>query len=319
MRHVLAAKFGVPAVAAIVLAARDAGPARATGIGPNIELGTPVGLTAPVLATTAAVDPYSGFNIHVTTNASAGVSVSTLSFSAAGIIIGEPGEFFCTQATPKPDDRIIGCVNIAGGAVVSTGLLATLVVAATGDGCVYVGLISVPGDTSADTYTVNAANSSAQSNVVGLTPVYVLVGTGIVADCPGPTHTPTPTTTPTVTDTPTITPTPHTGPGIGPDIAIAASATDTSAVEVSAANAAVNPFVGYNLHLAWNASGGSSKPFGLGHGPGPALGGGFACGPDQPNKPSEFILSCFGTDGAVAGPGLLARFHSSRAATAALM
>ena len=76
MRHVLAAIFGVLALAAVVLTARDAGPARATGIGPNIELGTPVGLTVPVLATTAAVDPYRGFNIHVTTNASAGVSVN---------------------------------------------------------------------------------------------------------------------------------------------------------------------------------------------------------------------------------------------------
>ena len=53
MKPVLAIAFTLFAIAAVVLAARDAGPARATGVGPNIELGTPVGLTVPVLATTA--------------------------------------------------------------------------------------------------------------------------------------------------------------------------------------------------------------------------------------------------------------------------
>ena len=120
MKRFVAVAFAAISIAAIGLALHDAGPARATGTGPNIELGTPVGLTVPVLATTAAVDAYSGFNIHVTLAASAGVTLAGADVDLTGSVLGTPAEIFCSTTSPagSPSDRLFGCVHLGmGGAV----------------------------------------------------------------------------------------------------------------------------------------------------------------------------------------------------------
>lgn len=312
MKPVLAIAFTLVAIVAVVFAARDAGPVRATGIGPNIELGTPVGLTVPVLATTAAADPYSGFNIHVTTSASAGVLVDALDLNANGTILAPAGELFCYQGSPLPtNERVIGCVSLPVRSVTSEGLLATLAVTARGDGCVYIGLVSIPGDPAHDTYTVSYAVAPAdptmQQNSVNTSPLHLLIGRGTEDDCPLPTATPTSTLTPTITPTftPEPTATPHSGTRLGPDIAMGAPDYGYGSlivVPVDAVNAGSRPFSQARLHIQVHPGAGVSLEYVGGDDPNTLL---FACFGDPP-KPTGLVLFCLSVDehGAT-GPGPL--------------
>jgi hypothetical protein len=65
MKAVPAVAFVAVSLVVLVVVVRDAGSARATGVGPDFELGASVGLSVPVIATTSPADPYSGFNVHI--------------------------------------------------------------------------------------------------------------------------------------------------------------------------------------------------------------------------------------------------------------
>jgi hypothetical protein len=94
-------------------------------------------------------------------------------------------------------------------------LLDTITVNATGDGCVQLTLEEVPGDAGLNTYTINADDSSQQSNAVSSTVANIFIGTGDIDDCgtaePTATATPTETPPPLATSTPSPTNTPCTG------------------------------------------------------------------------------------------------------------
>ena len=197
--------------------------AQALGSGPGIALGAVSGADIPVNATTVATDPYDGFNIHIHMFISAGVSLTNVTADNTGTIV--PGTLFCpAPAAPAglPDDRVYGCTVTTSESTIASGLLTTLTIVATGNGCVAVNLEEdVTEDPILDTYTINAADSTAQSNSVDTATVReVLIGTGTAGDCSPPTPTPTntpipPTATPTPTNTPvppTPTPTPTNTP-----------------------------------------------------------------------------------------------------------
>jgi hypothetical protein len=203
--------LGVAAVAGIaltVLLSTIGGapkPVGATGTGGTIALGSPTGLSIPV-DTTVATDPYSGFNIHVTTSLFGAVSLTNITADATGSTIDAgAGSLFCTSSAFSGGGRVVGCVALSSGQwTTAAGLLDTLTLVATGDGCIAVQLATTgQSDANLDTFTINADDNSAQANVVDTTAVPVPVGTGTVEDCAGQAATATPTDTPTPVDTPT--------------------------------------------------------------------------------------------------------------------
>lgn len=226
MKKVLAAAMALGAAAAVtllVLTAGDTERASAAGVGPNIALGTVSGTTVPVEATTLGVDPYVGFNLHISTAVGGTAVITTITSNANGSILKDAADpdpdatILCAGNNPAPGERVYGCTSTSttGYVPTTTGVLANFVINATGNGCVAVELIEVPDSdpqqSTLDTYTVNQADSTAQSNVVSGVQANVLIGTGTVQDCPGlvgatPTFTPTNTNTPGPTNTPTNTP-----------------------------------------------------------------------------------------------------------------
>lgn len=213
---------GLTAVAAavaltvlLVFSLRGATITGATGTGPNIAPGTVSGTTVPVSAG-ASVDPWNGFNIHVHAAAGGGATVTSIAGNTTGTIL--TGSVFCTSTGVLPE-YVYGCVGLAGQTITATGLLANFAVNASGNGCVELNLVTVPGDATFDTYTIDVVGGDAQANTVDTTTkAKVLTGSGVLADCPSnnlptntPTNTPTPTNTATPTNTPTATNTPIAG------------------------------------------------------------------------------------------------------------
>lgn len=166
--------------------------ANASGTGPTVALGTPSGLTVQVNAT-ASPDPYMGFNLHVAAVPSAGVSLTAISGSFTGSTLdngGPTGDLYCTTNVVSPHEVNYGCVAYGGQSATTSGWLATMSLAATGNGCVTVSLIDLPpGDPNAavsDTYTVDQLTTTPQQNVVSASATQVIVGTGTAADCIAP-------------------------------------------------------------------------------------------------------------------------------------
>lgn len=216
---------GILTALLIGLTASRGDPASAAGTGPTIAFGAPSGTTLPVNAATVSPDAWNGFNIHVATNVSGGVTLSSITSNATGSSLIEAGDsstIFCTGSNPAPGERAFACTALAGQTRTAAGLLGNFVFNASGNGCIDVSLVSMPGDSVLDTYTVNANDSSAQSNVLSATVAKVLVGTGVVGDCPSsnlPTPTFTNTSTPTATNTATPTATATSTPISGsPDV-----------------------------------------------------------------------------------------------------
>jgi hypothetical protein len=162
--------------------------ASATGTGPTIALGTAVSGTVPVNASTTAPDAYRGFHLHVAVTPSAGVTVNTITGSATGSTL-DTGGLFCNTQVPAPNEVNYGCVALDGQSSTAAGLLATMTLGVTGNGCITVRLIDLPaGDPNAvvsDTYTVDHLTSTLQQNTVSTTTAKVLVGTGTLAQCAG--------------------------------------------------------------------------------------------------------------------------------------
>lgn len=159
------------------------------GIGGIISLGSASGATVPV-NTTAATDPYAGFNLRVRSVASRGVTLTGISGSAIGSTLlssGDPNSVSCQSAVLVPGDLVFGCVALSGQSTAAAGLLARLTVAASGDGCVLLRLIGVGAidpDIALYTYTINApVGPDMQADTVDVAVINVLVGAGTLADC----------------------------------------------------------------------------------------------------------------------------------------
>ena len=114
----------------------------ATGTGPSISPGTVAGTNVPINAG-ASVDSWNGFNIHVHADVSGGVTLTGLTGSSTGSIL--TGSVFCSATGVLPE-KVFGCVGLAGQSITGAGLMATFAVAATGNGCVEISLVTVPGD-----------------------------------------------------------------------------------------------------------------------------------------------------------------------------
>jgi hypothetical protein len=162
--------------------------ATAAGSGPTITLGAASGADVPVAAATTSADPYNGFHLHVAAATSAGVALTEISGSATGSTL-DAGGLFCTTQVPAVHEVNYGCVALAGQSTTTAGLLATMTLHATGNGCITVRLVDLPpGDPNAvvsDTYTVDQLTTTVQQNTVGAGTVRVTVGTGTLPDCIG--------------------------------------------------------------------------------------------------------------------------------------
>jgi hypothetical protein len=343
-----AAAFVALSVLVLLVVIRGAGSAGATGVGPNIELGTPVGLSVPILATSPATDPYMGFNVDVVANASSGVAITSMVLDSTGTVLGGPGNIFCGTSSPAITQRIEGCVILGNGSTTSTGLLAAVTLTATGDGCISLGLLRVSGNASLDTYTINAADQSVQQGLVDTSQAHLLIGVGTADDCPiatptptntltstatatptntftatpTPTRTATPTRTPTstgtitatFTSTPSPTGTPHPITGTGPDIGLGAPTYGSGGlvtVPANALTAASAPFSAENLHIETSASAGVNLISVTANAAGSLLDEGASttfC-TGQTQAPNTFVFACTAIAGQTAtGPGLLGTF-----------
>ena len=216
----------VTGIALIVLFSNIGGvpTASATGTGGTISLGTVSGADVPV-NTTATTDAYSGFNMHVTTNISPGAALTSIVGSDVGGTIQVQGNTFCSSSTPAAGQRVFGCVALEFQNSSSAGLLATLTVTGSGNGCIQVTLVTGFVDQNLNTYTVNDADNSAQAVTVSSAVANVLVGSGILSDCGSAA-----TATPPSTDTPTATNTPSATATIAPTFTPTATQTPTGCV-----------------------------------------------------------------------------------------
>lgn len=217
MKKVLAAAMALGAAAAVTLLVMTAGDterasAGATPAAPVISPAV-VGTTVEVSAG-AALDAFTGFNLDLLAQASAGVTITAIGSNSTNSILidgGDPGSIFCTGSDQIADvQRVFACTSLTGFATTGPGLLGTFTFTTTGDGCITASLVEEEGNSVTDTYTIGQATGEPQANVVVTTPVTVLIGTGTLADCPG-VATPTPTATATATAiTVLTTPTPPT-------------------------------------------------------------------------------------------------------------
>jgi hypothetical protein len=173
----------VAALLVLLLGLSGSTGARAAGTGPALALGPASGSSMAINATTAAANAYSGVNIHVHVALGGGATVTGVTGAAGALMSGG----FCTQAVAPaalPNDRVFGC-TLLGTSTSAAGTLATLTFTGAGNGCLEVSLVSVPGDAALNTYTVNAADISQQSNAVNTSAVaQVLVGSGTLSQCP---------------------------------------------------------------------------------------------------------------------------------------
>ena len=115
------------------------------------------------------------------------MTVNSLTLSSENTILTtHRSTIFCSKASPAANDRVIGCLSLSATTTTSTGLLATVVITASGDGCVYVGSITAPGDASRNTFTLNPVDSTMQTNTVSTELAHVLVGSGTEIRLPDP-------------------------------------------------------------------------------------------------------------------------------------
>jgi hypothetical protein len=183
--------------------------AGATGTGPTMAVGAPGlisgSLQVPIVASTTAANPFTGFSVHLRWDSSIFRFVSA---NAGGSIVPNP---FCPSASQDADGAgaTFGCVSLGVSSVTDPGLLATILLSPVGSGCSLLHLFTFGapngGDANTGTFTVNSADQSVQSNA------YADGAADTAgAPCVPPTATPnsTATSTPTQTATPTQTPTP---------------------------------------------------------------------------------------------------------------
>jgi hypothetical protein len=156
-------------------------PAGATGTGPNLWLQTVSANVVRVNATAASVG-WTAFTIHVSTQVSGGVTLNAIS-SANGLALA--GQTFCATATPSAGESILGCTGTAQQSIANNGSLADFTFDATGNGCITVTAISMPGDVALDTYTVDASSTTPQAVTITNATANVLIGTGAIPDCLG--------------------------------------------------------------------------------------------------------------------------------------
>ena len=160
----------------------------ATGVGPTIVLGAPSGVTVPVRAGTTSTDAYKGFHIHLSAVTSAAVTLTAISGSATGGTL-DTGGLFCTTQVPGPHEVNYGCVPLSGQSTTAAGLLATMPLQSTGDGCIRVRLVDLlatdPNAIVSDTYTIDQNTNTPQENSVSAVYADVLVGAGSAAACAG--------------------------------------------------------------------------------------------------------------------------------------
>ena len=162
--------------------AGDARDVFASGVGGTISLGRASGNTVEV-NTTQAANAWSRFGIHVRTSVSGGVELTDIA-GAGGTALG--GQWVCLPSVPAEGEYVFGCAGLDSQSITAPSMLALLTFRASGNGCIGVSLVAAPGDTALDTYTVDAATTTAQAVVVSTAAARVLVGAGTAADCSAP-------------------------------------------------------------------------------------------------------------------------------------
>ncbi|MHB8376573.1 MAG: hypothetical protein ACYDEB_06410, partial [Dehalococcoidia bacterium] len=226
--------------------------------GPPLAVGTPSlvagKLQVPIVAQGTAVDPYNAYTLHLRWDP----TLFTLSGArTTGTVFGQTA--FCLPPQRDGDGAgvAIACTSV-GGSTTNSGLLATILLAPVSSGCSILHLFTFGppdhGDANTGTFTVNAANSTVQTNtyVDGTTnsagaPCTPPPPTSTPTFTPTWTFTPTPTSTPTLTSTPT--PTHH-----GPTIAVGAPSIvgGSLRVPIDATSAPFDPFDAFQIHLRWD-------------------------------------------------------------------
>jgi hypothetical protein len=154
-----------------------------SGVGGTIYASSGMGSTLQVNSTTPA-DPIVGFQVHVSSTSSSGVSLVGINADCYGSVIICSHSFCQTDGTVAGDLEY-GCVTLGGDEFSSGGPLANFTFNANGNGCIVAHLVTAPDDVNLDTYTVDATTSGIQAVVVNTSTVPILVGTGSLDDCPG--------------------------------------------------------------------------------------------------------------------------------------
>jgi len=179
----------VPFTLAIALAVLSVGlHAVSASAGGTISLGAAGGsgnARNVEVVTSAAASPWSGYNIHIATAVGGGLTLSSITDVNGSLLTATPSPL-CFGSNPSPGQRIFGCATIGDGrpSIVAAGQLAVFTFNTTGNGCLVVHLVTVPGNQTTDTYTIDRATSLPQTNVVNTTWKKILVGTGQNSDCP---------------------------------------------------------------------------------------------------------------------------------------
>jgi hypothetical protein len=161
--------------------AGDARDVSANGVGGTISLGTVSGNTVEV-NTTRAVNAWSRFGIHVRTSVSRGVELTDI-VGAGNVALGP---WVCLPTVPAEGEYVFGCAGLESQSITAPSMLALLTFRAAGNGCIGVSLVAAPGDTALDTYTVDAATTTAQAVIVSTATARILIGAGTAADCSAP-------------------------------------------------------------------------------------------------------------------------------------
>ncbi len=147
-----------------------------SGSGGTISLGSPQvnGATVTIpIDTSAPIDPYYGWNIHVRWDPTV-LSYGSITYSLGGAI--------CPSFTDSDGGGVVlACAVTGGPALSSAGTLATLSLSDYGSGCSTVHLMtyggSDGGDTTTGTYTLNAADFVPHSNTYGADAIVDFGGT----------------------------------------------------------------------------------------------------------------------------------------------
>jgi len=189
MKRILAVPVTLVIAVAVLTVALSVAPnaVSASGSGGTISLGAVVGSGSAkdvTVVTGAATDPWSGYNIHIAAALGGGLVLSSITNVNGPLLTGSP---FCVDSDPAAGQRILGCtaVGTTPPSIVAAGTLAVFTFNTVGNGCLVAKLITVPGNQTTDTYTVDRASTTPQTNVVDTTPQTILVGSGKNSDCPG--------------------------------------------------------------------------------------------------------------------------------------
>ncbi|MHB8515550.1 MAG: hypothetical protein ACYDCT_09220, partial [Dehalococcoidia bacterium] len=252
-------------------------------------------LQVPIVAQGTAVDPYNAYTLHLRWDPTLFTFSST---STTGVVV----QSFCLPPWADADGAgvIIRCFSRP---TTNSGLLATVLLAPVSPGCSILHLFTFGppdhGDANTGTFTVNAANSSVQTNT------YVDGTTDSVgAPCTPPPPTSTPTITPT--GTPTLTPTP-TATHQGPTIAVGAPSLVGGSlhVPIDATSPPFAPFNAIQVHLRWDPA---TFSFGAASASGGVFGAqAFCSAPRVDPDGAGVVFSCQELTGPfAAAPGLMA-------------